>query len=184
LLISSLVVLGVIATSPAQCTTAPLPGNAVPGVSGNVYTCLRWDPDGAGPLPAQLIVGGSFAIAGDAFRANIAAVDPTTGVWSSLGSGVDSTVFALTTLSTGELVAAGSFLQAGGVPANRVARWNGTSWSPLGSGCGGAVRALVAGDNGSLFAAGDFFSAGGSPAWRIAQWDGTSWLPCGSGLDS
>jgi hypothetical protein len=76
------------------------------------------------------------------------------------------------------LFAGGTFQHAGGLPANRVARWNGVAWTPLGSGLGGTVRALAAYDDGTglaLYAGGDF--AGG-----IARFDGTSWTAPGGGL--
>jgi hypothetical protein len=39
----------------------------------------------------------------------------------------------------GDLIAAGAFTEAGGVPVNRIARWDGTDWSPLGSGIDGGT---------------------------------------------
>ena len=33
-----------------------------------------------------------------------------------------------------ELIAGGLFTAAGGVSANKIARWNGTTWAPLGAG--------------------------------------------------
>ena len=73
------------------------------------------------------------------------------------------------------LYAGGSFLGAGGVTVNRIARWNGSSWSALGSGVNAnGIRALGALGS-SLYAVGDFSTAGGAPATRIARWDGSSW---------
>jgi len=109
--------------------------------------------------------------------------------------GVAGNVYALAVFDDGSgpaLHAGGSFVTAGGVAANRVARWNGTSWASLGSGMSGPagypdyVRALAVYDDGSgsaLFAAGQFVTAGGAPAGRIAKWDGASWSTLGSGLD-
>ena len=63
-----------------------------------------------------------------------------------------------------ELIAGGSFTQAGGVPVERIAKWDGKNWSPLGSGGSGmndGVRALevfndaTAGET-ALYAGGDF----------------------------
>ena len=88
------------------------------------------------------------------------------------------------------LYAGGSFTDAGGVAANRIARWDGTSWSALGAGVSGpallqAVHALTVFDDGggaALYAGGVFTSAGGVPAMNIAMWDGTSWSALGSGV--
>src|SRR4030095_8157977 len=114
-----------------------------------------WDPDGAGPMPPTLVVGGEFTIAGTALANRIAACDPVTGAWSALGSGMNgSFVYALATLPNGDLVAGGHLTTAGGVSANYIARWNGTSWSALGSGTNGNVYALTTLPNGDLVAGG------------------------------
>jgi hypothetical protein len=74
------------------------------------------------------------------------------------------------------------------VPANSIARWNGSEWSPLGEGIGADpwdyeyVHAILPCDGG-LIAAGSFTVAGGAPASRIARWDGSSWNPLGWGMD-
>jgi hypothetical protein len=82
--------------------------------------------------------------------------------------------------------AAGDFTTAGGLPVNRIAKWNGSSWSGLGNGLSGpgfpAVNALaVEGTN--LYVGGVFATAGGSSANNIARWNGTAWSPLGSGLN-
>ncbi|MCX6163750.1 MAG: T9SS type A sorting domain-containing protein [Ignavibacteriae bacterium] len=102
--------------------------------------------------------------------------------WSPLGSGMDSTVRALTVFNN-ELIAGGSFTTAGGVSANRIAKWNGTSWSPLGSGMNSNVLALTVFNN-ELIAGGTFTTAGGVSANYIAKWNGTTWSPLGSGMNS
>ena len=87
------------------------------------------------------------------------------------------------------LYAGGLFATAGGVPANSVAKWDGSSWSGLGSGIpGGTVQALAVFDDGggsgpALFAAGAFTNAGGGSANRIAKWDGASWGPPGEWIE-
>jgi hypothetical protein len=87
------------------------------------------------------------------------------------------------------LYAGGSFTIAGGMIANRIARWNGSSWSALGSGMGGSspiVHALTVFDDGggpALYAGGEFSTAGGASASRIAKWNGSSWSALGSGIN-
>ncbi|MBZ0150756.1 MAG: hypothetical protein K8J09_04420 [Planctomycetes bacterium] len=104
--------------------------------------------------------------------------------WSpSFGPGVNGPVHALAMLPGGETVAAGSFTVAGGVAANRIASWNGTSWSPLGAGLNGTVYCARVLPGGTLVVGGDFTTAGGVAASRIAQWDGTAWSALGSGTD-
>jgi hypothetical protein len=103
--------------------------------------------------------------------------------WSSLGFGLNDSVFALAA-SGSDIYAGGYFTNAGGAPANYVAKWNGSSWSSLGSGMntGGPVLALAVAGN-YLYAGGFFTNAGGVPAKYIARWDGTNWSAVGSGLN-
>ena len=63
-------------------------------------------------------------------------------------------------------------LDGGGVAANCIARWDGTSWSALGSGLSGSwavVFALITLPNGDVVAGGDFTTADGVSANRIAR---------------
>lgn len=80
----------------------------------------------------------------------------------------------------GDLVAAGAFSTIGGVPAARVARWNGVTWTPMGGGLGvapatseGFMRLAVV--NGELFAGGLFTTAQGAPVNSLAKWNGATW---------
>jgi hypothetical protein len=98
---------------------------------------------------------------------------------------MDASVEALAVLPNGDLVAAGSFLTAGGVSANRIAQWNGATWSALGTGLqysSQAVKALAVLPNGDLIAGGYFTLAGGMSANRIARWNGTTWSSLGTGM--
>ncbi len=84
------------------------------------------------------------------------------------------------------LYAGGFFTTAGGVPASRIAKWDGVGWSEVGSGMDGAVLAMAVFDDGggpALYAAGNFLTAGGLSANRIAKWDGRTWSALGQGLD-
>jgi hypothetical protein len=87
-----------------------------------------------------------------------------------------------------ELYIGGSFATAGGVSANGIARWDGSTWSALGSGVDGfGVLALKVYDDGGgddLYAGGIFTAAGGTPANYIAKWDGSTWSALGSGVGS
>ena len=58
----------------AQC---PVPGtwtslSQAPAPEGSVFSAVRWDPDGSGPLPQQVVCGGDFAFAGASACANVA----------------------------------------------------------------------------------------------------------------
>lgn len=193
-LTSTMALAGIVAAAAsAQCTTPWLPGYGAPGTNHEVTASTMWDPDGAGPASSVLVVGGYFTLAGTTPASRIATYDPATGVWAALGTGMSgggyTQVYALATLANGDLVAAGLFTDAGGVSANSIARWNGTTWSNLGSGMSGGgsvwgptVRALVTLPNGDLIAAGEFDIAGGVSASGIARWNGTAWSPLGVGV--
>lgn len=80
---------------------------------------------------------------------------------------------------------AGTFTQIGGVAANRIAKWDGTSWSVLGSGLNAETWALAIDSNDNVYAGGLFTSAGGtSGANYVAKWDGTSWSALGSSVNN
>lgn len=138
----------------------------------------------------DLVAGGMFTSAGGAVVNGIARWDGAN--WSALGSGVSSSiggsVQALAVLPNGDLIAGGGFTSAGGSPANRIARWNGTTWSALGSGLSGGSSggawALAVLPNGDLVAGGDFTNAGGVAASRIARWNGSAWSSVGGGTNN
>jgi hypothetical protein len=146
-----------------------------------------WD-DGSGEA---LYAGGAFTTAGGTPANWIAKWDGST--WSALGSGVDGSfgVRALAVWDDGSgeaLYAGGQISTAGGTPANRIAKWDGSTWSALGSGMDGfGVLALTVYDDGggeALYAGGEFTTAGGTPASNIAKWDGSTWSALGSGTNS
>lgn len=109
--------------------------------------------------------------------------------WSEVGTPTNGSIVDFAVFDDGAggdpaLYAAGTFTSVAGIPAARMARWDGQSWSPLGSGItggGNVVNALAAFDHGAgptLYAAGGFTTAGGLPATRIARWIGCPPAPC------
>ena len=134
----------------------------------------------------NLYVGGSFSAAGGLAANSIAQWNGSN--WSNLGLGTGSgdgygTSVSALVVSGNTLYVGGDFTTVGGVPANYIAQWKGSSWSALGSGLNGNVEALaVWGTN--LYAGGSFQTAGGVSVNRIARWNGNSWSALGSGLNS
>jgi hypothetical protein len=133
--------------------------------------------DSLAVLPGgDVLVGGSFSSAGGVPANNIARYNPGTGVWSALGAGVGGVAFplvrSLAVLPGGDVLAGGLFTTAGGVSANRIARYNpGTGvWSALGTGTNDTVRAIVVLPGGDVIAGGEFTTAGGVSANRIARY--------------
>ena len=89
-------------------------------------------------------------------------VDPDDIYWDNSISpsiqGTGNTVISMT-IYCGELIAGGYFTAAGGILANRIAAWDGSSWSPLGSGMNDRVIELTVYDN-KLIAGGGFITDG------------------------
>ncbi len=136
----------------------------------------------------QVYVGGSFTNAynspGSGYVVNrIASWDAFNG-WLPLGSGLSGTAHAVC-VANGTVYAGGSFTNAGGSAANRVARWDGANWSSLGTGTanglGGTVYAVLA-DGSDLYVGGSFTTAGGATARAIARWNGSAWSALGQGF--
>ena len=74
------------------------------------------------------------------------------------------------------------FTTAGGVAANNIARWNGSTWSALGNGIARQVMAVAIAGNGDVYASGYFTTAGEVAANNIARWNGSTWSALGNGL--
>jgi hypothetical protein len=124
----------------------------------------------------RLVAGGNFVAFKNeewesiAYTRGVAAWDGSTwGAWSALGTGfktyANDYVRALCVFN-GQLIVGGWFWEAGGVDANYIAAWSGSSWSALGSGMDGEVYALTS-YMGRLIAGGVFTTAGGVSASRI-----------------
>jgi|GEM_PF-681609 len=116
--------------------------------------------------------------------------------WSTLGISfspgmnpdVDGEVKVLKMHGT-DLYVGGMFATAGGMTANRVAKWDtvGRMWTTLGfgfqAGVGGEVKAIeIIGSD--VYVAGSIMNAGGNPASGIAKWNSMtmSWSALGSGI--
>ena len=127
----------------------------------------------------NLYVGGSFT---DAIGSNITKWDGTT--WSPLGTGVDSTVYAIAG-SGSDVYVGGIFTIAGGISANRIAKWNESTstWSALSTGTNSTVHSIAFMGT-DVIITGTFITVGGVSRSRIARWNGTSWSSLGSGLDA
>lgn len=133
----------------------------------------------------DVIAAGGSTLEGSTWRTRIERWDGSE--WSEMGGGVSGTnfvaVYALAVLPNGEIIAGGEFQYAGGVPANSIARWTGTSWAPMGVGSIGAVHAIAVRPDGTVIAGG-YFNTGTEHHW-IAQWNGSAWSRIGnnSGLN-
>lgn len=146
----------------------------------------------------DVYVGGRFGSAGGVSVSGIARWDGST--WSNVGGGIDfcrgifcfPTTYAMEVKGQ-ELIVGGNFGSIGGVPANKVAKWDGSKWSTIGAGvdiCEGpdcvTVQSIaLSGDK--IYAVGNIITdvkeVGGTvrvPGFAI--WDGASWSPLGGGV--
>jgi hypothetical protein len=99
-------------------------------------------------------------------------------------------VFALVARN-GELYVGGSFLQAGGVATNHIARYTPetSTFSDLGTGMEGSgyytyVSSLAIDSTGRLYAGGIFPRAGGVPLHNLAMYENGRWSEIGGGTDN
>ena len=170
----SLVVLGPLAAQTALDVTGP----PQPHLSGYAYCSTVWDPDGAGPLPQRLVVGGDTLLGGAQFFGNLPSTQRVMtwdgSIWEPLGGGLGGGPSGSVTVLrswNGELFAGGDFTTTGG--PNYLARWDGSAWQPVGTGFPVRVDALTVW-NGQLVAAG-YTSVGGVTTPVLKTWNGVTW---------
>jgi hypothetical protein len=142
---------------------------------GGSWSAVGTPPWSNGQIYA-LVSSGTDLYAGGSFTGGVAKWDSATNAWSLLGNitGGSQTVYSLA-VSGEDLYVAGSFTAAGGVSANCIAKWNGTSWSSLGTGPITDVRAVAANED-------NVYIAGYSG--YAYKWDGFSWSAFGGEVDS
>ncbi|RME41010.1 MAG: DUF11 domain-containing protein, partial [Deltaproteobacteria bacterium] len=147
--------------------------HAVGGGTGYVYA-LAFAPNG------DLYAAGQFTSAGGVAANTIARWDGSQ--WHALGSGLGGgsgwypVAYALA-VNGSDVYVTGDFTDAGGVPVNKIARWDGSAWHALGSGLftargwsdAGTGYALTIGDAG-LYVGGLFTRAGNKPSYNIGLW--------------
>jgi hypothetical protein len=166
--------------------STPIAGN-VPLI---IFTSHVHD-DGTGPA---LYVGGRFTSIDGVAASRIAKWNGTS--WSALGTGVTGSgstpsVNTMVTFDDGTgpalYVGGQTFTTAGGISANRVAKWDGKNWSAVGDGfANGLVWKLAVYNDGTgdaLYAFGTFTASGATPINRMAKWNGTSWEQWGGGAN-
>jgi trimeric autotransporter adhesin len=135
---------------------------------------LNGRPSAIAVIGSDVYVGGNFTQAGGVPVNLIAKWNGSN--WSALGSGVGdprftSTVYTLATSGT-DLYVGGVFTIAGGLPASRIARWNGSAWSAVGTGLETSPTAMVTSGT-ELYA--------GTSSGILTRWNGTSWTSQGGG---
>ncbi|MFG0282882.1 MAG: GC-type dockerin domain-anchored protein [Phycisphaerales bacterium JB039] len=145
----------------------------------------------------RLYVGGWFTTVGGIDASRIA--EYADGAWGPLGRGFiygtgchGAPPYVITMLEVdlpglSGLIAGGSIADAGGIPTEAIARWDGSAWHTIGpdglplrgwaDGCAD-VRDMVVFDDGrgpALYACGWF----DTPGAGVARWNGMAWEPVG-----
>ncbi|MCA9757902.1 MAG: hypothetical protein KDA27_19075, partial [Candidatus Eisenbacteria bacterium] len=157
----------------AQCDPEWQDGLQIPGVTGDVWSSTTWDPDGPGPEPEMVVIGGRFLQAGGVETHNLAGWDGTH--WRDLGSAsVDLDLVHSLTVLDGELIAVGSGPGTRG--QGHIYAYDGNTWRTLGNSTDRGVTAAAV-YNGDLYIGGAFTSFGS----HIARWSGSTWLPVSAG---
>lgn len=134
----------------------------------------------------DVYAGGRFDEAGGVAAPGIARWDGS--AWHALAEGVTNksivaAVVSCIAIVDRDLYAAGRFDRAGGVDANNIAYWDGSTWTSLGAGVDSQVNA-IAFHQGLLYVGGDFNRAGDLAANHVAMWDGSEWYALGQGANS
>ncbi len=147
-------------------------------------------PDRVSVAGTGAVLTGSFESAGGEPASRI--VRWTGEKWDLLGTpeinGVSGrqSIHAVATDKSGTIYIGGNFSEVAGVPAARIAKWDGTAWSAMGAGMSGGqnggVRSLALTQEGELYAGGTFTTAGGLSVNHVARWYGEEWSPLGDGL--
>ncbi len=147
----------------------------------------------------RLYIGGGFGTIAGQPAGSVAMWDGTTltPIASSMTLvGINPIVPALTTFDDGQgggtqLYIGGRFSAVDGVPANMIARWNGTTWSAVGTNlvprnAAAEIDALLVYDDGTgpaLYAGGTNLRINNETINRATvKWDGTTWSPVGQAL--
>lgn len=133
----------------------------------------------------DLYLGGAFASIGTTGSPSIVRWDGSQ--WWAVGTGLTGPVGVtgvrtLEVLSNGDIIAAGNFEFAGGLPADNIARWDGQVWHAMQGGVGGTTPDVFAIErlaNDQLAVGGTFTVADGQPANNFARWS-----PCAPSVTS
>lgn len=128
-----------------------------------------------GSWNGQVIVGGRFSGIGSATGA-IAAWNGS--AFQPLGTGITgfgTTIEAMATFE-GDLIVGGAFTNAGGVAAEKIARWDGAQWSAMGAGSLATVSGIIVLDD-VLYANGYW-----SGKQTLGRWNGSDFDPLGNSI--
>jgi len=126
----------------------------------------------------SLYIGGQFSSHGAAGFHGLAKY--TDGKWESINGGVGEGRVLTIAFIGEDMLVGGNFLEAGGVAAKNLARWDTRSWTAMGEFNGEVTSIASIGE--FLFVGGEFTSVSGIAANRIASYQLGIWYPLRNGL--
>ena len=129
-------------------------------------------------VPIGLAAGRQSAVDHDAPRLQQSSSCQIGWLPFGAGNGTDDWIVSLEVFDDGNgpaLFAGGKFMNAGGIPAPYIAKWDGSVWSSLGNGLPSEVLSMTVFDDGN----GEALYAGGFPF--LSKWDGAAWTDIGTG---
>ena len=161
---------------------------------------LEWDcsftPGGGniGVRPNKIVrYNGDIYMTGNFIKSNnitlngLAKWDGST--WQAIGNGLtDGSVYTmginLKVLNNELYVCGYDFDSCAGVPANSIAKFNGTQWTDVHNFPDYNIGNVsdVEMYNGELYVGGNFYDSINGDIWRIAKWDGSQWVSVGGGI--
>lgn len=149
--------------------------------NGATYTMIEYNN--------ELYIGGSFQYQlhfPGPIQTQLRHIAKWNGIsFDTLGSGMNTGGYVTEMIIyNGELIIAGDFSSANGLPANKIVKWNGSNFDTLGSRILGQKIMALAVFNGELYVGGIFTQAGNTPVHNIAKWNGTSWDSVGGGVSN
>jgi hypothetical protein len=96
--------------------------------------------------------------------------------WDTLNGGVNGGVLQMVRLPNGDIVVGGEFTMAGDVPANNIARWDGTAWHALSDGIDRLVTSIGVRPNGNIIVLGNHRRIDDQTNEAdIREWNGSTW---------
>lgn len=134
----------------------------------------------------NIVVAGSFALAGGvANTVKIAIYNPTTGLFTALGTGATGgDVLTVAVDATGGIYAGGTFTLMGGVANTlKLAYWNGSAWTALGTGANGDVYGSTIGLDGGAYFTGGFTTLNGVACMQVGKWLSGVFTPLSTGIN-
>jgi hypothetical protein len=134
----------------------------------------------------EVYVGGNFTSIGGVSANSLAKWNGNQ--WSNVAGGVlisggDAGVVNDLIVVGNELYVGGWFVSIGGVPANSIAKWNGSQWVALDQGLSTGFAYKLLKDDDTLYLGGFLILDGSSNPIYVAQFNGTIWQAMGDGLN-